>query len=639
MATKIGFKAQPLIDSGGVDWLSVGRDVVKTLTDQEKAREETRQKGEQAYRDEIKRLGSVELGKDALANQWIMNTVDSITGTAGIDQKLWKSGALSTKDYLRNKANRKNGTDLVLQSYNTYNKNYNEVMDGIANGTLAKEKMLFLRAQAESMFDFEKTGVIVNPETSEVSVAKKDLVDGVYVMSENPNEFLNASELLQASSALYTAFDADKAASDLAKDVAQTVLRNMGGTDIEQAYKALYNAPKGTQEKLNQARKDQIRAILNSEDAGAFLTDYLNEGFSFTKDSDEAATKNGEMSKMILLNQDGSTSLTEEQLNYAVDKFDGILEAYLPKKQKAPLPKKKTQSEINYANQVRTFSDYGKTILDIITSTDEKDISAGLGIFKEFGIDIRRGKKFKDRIEFEMFNPRTKEYEKETVQFVENDPRGTVERMLKKTLGRTSKIDIGKILDTMGVDVFKDAVISSTEGMYSPEEIKEVLEIDSPENVMQHPITPYMPNGDANMVTTDSMIKLVENDEYEEEDLPKYIKGILVQQGLDDDIMIEIGEAGKTIGFLGRLQGATPDERFAVIKKNNKEIERINLTDIEKDFRDEIERITKQSQREGTFYEGDDSISEKQYANFQEYKVDFPEGTLAEFKIYKESQN
>ena len=334
MATKIGFKAQPLIDSGGVDWLSVGRDVVKTLTDQEIAREKTRQKGEQAYRDEIKRLGSVELGKDALANQWIMNTVDSITGTAGIDQKLWKSGALSTKDYLRNKANRKNGTDLVLQSYNTYNKNYNEVMDGIANGTLAKEKMLFLRAQAESMFDFEKTGVIVNPETSEVSVAKKDLVDGVYVMSDNPNEFLNASELLQASSALYTAFDADKAASDLAKDVAQTVLRTVGGTDIEQAYKALYDSPKGTQEKLNQARKDQIRAILNSEDAGAFLTDYLNEGFSFTKDSDEAATKNKEMSKMILLNQDGSTSLTEEQMNYAVDKFDGILEAYLPKKQK-----------------------------------------------------------------------------------------------------------------------------------------------------------------------------------------------------------------------------------------------------------------------------------------------------------------
>ena len=34
MATKIGFKAKPLIDSGGVDWLSVTKDVVKTLTEQ-----------------------------------------------------------------------------------------------------------------------------------------------------------------------------------------------------------------------------------------------------------------------------------------------------------------------------------------------------------------------------------------------------------------------------------------------------------------------------------------------------------------------------------------------------------------------------------------------------------------------------
>ena len=212
-------------------------------------------------------------------------------------------------------------------------------------------------------------------------------------MSENPNEFLNASELLQASSALYTAFDADKAASDLAKDVAQTVLRNMGCTDIEQAYKALYNAPKGTQEKLNQARKDQIRAILNSEDAGAFLTDYLNEGFSFTKDSDEAATKNGEMSKMILLNQDGSTSLTEEQLNYAVDKFDGILEAYLPKKQKAPLPEKKSDREKLRRGQVESAVDniaklwYGTTQEIDAASKFLKGIIPNL-----VGIDVQENK-------------------------------------------------------------------------------------------------------------------------------------------------------------------------------------------------------------------------------------------------------
>ena len=447
MATKIGFKAQPLIDSGGVDWLSVGRDVVKTLTDQEKAREETRQKGEQAYREEIKRLGSVELGKDALANQWIMNTVDSITGTAGIDQKLWKSGALSTKDYLRNKANRKNGTDLVIQSYNTYNKNYNEVMDGIANGTLAKEKMLFLRAQAESMFDFEKTGVIVNPETSEVSVAKKDLVDGVYVMSENPNEFLNASELLQASSALYTAFDADKAASDLAKDVAQTVLRTVGGTDIEQAYKALYNAPKGTQAKLDQARKDQIRAILNSEDAGAFLTDYLNEGFSFTKDSDEAATKNNEMSKMILLNQDGSTSLTEEQLNYAVDKFDGILEAYLPKKQKF---KTDTEGDIIRKTTGKTDQDTVTLLAQLQSGQTEQDrkIAATNLAGLEKNSNIVKIVEFQDKLEITRQNSKGERVTEDIIK-----PSSTTEFVKGASTMLTDIKDLNKALRQSGITI------------------------------------------------------------------------------------------------------------------------------------------------------------------------------------------
>ena len=447
MATKIGFKAQPLIDSGGVDWLSVGRDVVKTLTDQEKAREKTRQKGEQAYRDEIKRLGSVELGKDALANQWIMNTVDSITGTAGIDQKLWKSGALSTKDYLRNKANRKNGTDLVLQSYNTYNKNYNEVMDGIANGTLAKEKMLFLRAQAESMFDFEKTGVIVNPETSEVSVAKKDLVDGVYVMSENPNEFLNASELLQASSALYTAFDADKAASDLAKNVAQTVLRAVGGTDIEQAYKALYNAPKGTQAKLEQARKDQVRAILNSEDAGAFLTDYLNEGFSFTKDSDEAATKNGEMSKMVLLNQDGSTSLTKEQLNYAVDKFDGILEAYLPKKQKF---KTDTEGDISRKTTGKTDQNTVTLLAQLQSGQKEQDrkIAATNLAGLEKNSNIVKIVEFQDRLEITRQNTKGERVTEDIIK-----PSSTTEFVKGASTMLTDIKDLNKALRQSGITI------------------------------------------------------------------------------------------------------------------------------------------------------------------------------------------
>tara|TARA_R110001632_G_scaffold53118_1_gene131143 strand:- start:2019 stop:3701 length:1683 start_codon:yes stop_codon:yes gene_type:complete len=241
---------------------------------------------------------------------------------------------------MRNRANRTQGTDLVLSAYKTYNKNYDAVMEGINDKSLAGEKMLFLKAQAESMFDFGKTGLYINPLNSEINVAKKQLVDGAYVMSDNPNEFLNASELMQAASAMYNGFDANTAAASLAESVGQRLIRDGFGNTIESAYMAVTGADNDTKSKIKQARLDQVRGILNNEDAGAYLTDTLNEGFSFTKDADEAATKNKVMSKMILLNQDGSTTLSKEQMDYAVDKFDTLLEVYLPKEKKAPLAPK-----------------------------------------------------------------------------------------------------------------------------------------------------------------------------------------------------------------------------------------------------------------------------------------------------------
>tara|TARA_R110001592_G_scaffold211857_1_gene463913 strand:+ start:2926 stop:4698 length:1773 start_codon:yes stop_codon:yes gene_type:complete len=346
MATKIGFKAKPLIDSGGVDWVSVTKDVVNTLTEQEEAREATRVKGQADYAADVKKMVETPLGKDAEANEWLTNGITSITGSAGMDNRLWRSGALSTKDYMRNRANRTQGTDLVLSAYKTYNKNYDAVMEGIDDGSLAKDKMLFLKAQAESMFDFGKTGLYINPLNSEINVAKKELVDGAYVMSDNPNEFLNASELMQAASAMYKGFDANKAAATLAEGVAKTILRTVGGTDIIEAYRAVEGLGSDEQKKLNEARLLQVKAILNDEAAGAYLTDTLQEGFSFTKDADEAATKNGVMSKMILLNQDGSTSLSKKQMEYAVDKFDDLLEVYLPKTRKEKIVKESDKKTI-----------------------------------------------------------------------------------------------------------------------------------------------------------------------------------------------------------------------------------------------------------------------------------------------------
>lgn len=355
MATKIGYN--PQLANTGIDWVTVGTDVANTLKLQEEAREKTRVEAKAALQKEIKDLAATELGKDAQANQWIMNGVDAITSTALIDQKLWQSGALSTKDYTRNRANRKNGTELVLQAFNTFNKDYDAVMEGINSGELSS-KTLDLRAQVESLFDFGKTGIYINPNDGEVNVAKKDLVDGVYRMSDNPDEFLNASELMQAATAKFQRFKAKEEAAALAESVAQNVLRTVGGTSIQEAYLAL-DGDEATQKKLNDARLDQVKSILTNEKAGSFLADYLKEGYSFTRNKDEADAD----PKKILINQDGSTNFEDskhgkEQYDYAVKKFDELLETYLPKKKQF-----KTETEGDIGRKTT-----GKSSGQIVTS-------------------------------------------------------------------------------------------------------------------------------------------------------------------------------------------------------------------------------------------------------------------------------
>ena len=212
-------------------------------------------------------------------------------------------------------------------------------------------------------------------------------------MSDNPNEFLNASELMQAASAMYKGFDANKAAATLAESVGQRLIRDGFGNTIESAYMAVTGADNDTKNKIKQARLDQVRGILNDEAAGAYLTDTLKEGFSFTKDADEAATKNGVMSKMILLNQDGSTKLSEKQMEYAVDKFDTLLEVFLPKEKKAPLPEKKSDSEKRRIGQVESAVDniaklwYGTTQEIDAASKFLKGIIPNL-----VGIDVQENK-------------------------------------------------------------------------------------------------------------------------------------------------------------------------------------------------------------------------------------------------------
>ena len=145
----------------------------------------------------------------------------------------------------------------------------------------------------------------------------------------------------------------------MADAVAQRLIRDIGGETIEGAYQAVSKLPTAEQDKLDAARKLQIQAVLTDDKAGSFLVDTLNKTlepgkgpYSFTKNKDEADRDEYK----ILMNQDGSNNFTtkngKKQMKLAVEKFDVMLEGFLPAKRTAPLPKAPKTPQLSSGERV-----------------------------------------------------------------------------------------------------------------------------------------------------------------------------------------------------------------------------------------------------------------------------------------------
>ena len=632
-----------------INWASIGSGISDMLLEEKNARETKKKAIDDASREFSKVLTEAEGSAHTGINQFFLDGANSIQEVRLMQDRLLRSGQLRLKDYNVQRQNAVDGTNEMLSLVKSYDTKYKEKMNRLQQGVSAAQEQ-YLMEQIEGFSNFQNHQLYVNPTNGQFSVGKTvPGKGGINELSKNPNDFSTMQALRNRLNIKIDKYDWNKNVQQGVDNLAKIVLaKNASGVKTKE------DARQSTEYKDSKA--NWIKSMMtDSTEVGSMLTDWIG-GYGFTQDKSE---RDADDSKILLVpdpRQKSSGNLVpdltdaqetavrerlEQEFESRVDRIETAMPTFRPNEEK--------QSTKNYNRSVKNFADFGKTLVEGITTTNVKDAESSLGVLSDYGLNFRKTKKTKDGLTFEIFDNNTKEYKSVDVNFKKDDLYGTVERTLQKILGRNSKVDIDDIMDSMGGrEFFKDKEISDIEALFAPKEIREVLEIDSPENIMQDPINPFNSiTGKINLVSTDDMIQVVENNEYEEEDLPKYIKGILVQQGLDGDIKIEIDEAGKPVGSVGRLFGVEAEERFAVIKKNGKEIEKIKLKDIEKNFRDEIERITKQSIREGTFYEGDDSVSEtqnntapkKQYANLKEFIVDFPGATLTQFKEYNESQN
>jgi hypothetical protein len=520
MATKIGF--DPSLATPGVDWSVVTTSVIKGLNDLEARRDKARKDVDTKTREEVDVLRNVEMGKDAQVNEFVMNAREQLTETSLMDKRLWENGILSTKDFLRNNNNRTTGTASLINSFKTYNADYDRIVKGVEDKTLSRIT-LNRKAQVEKLFDMRTHAFVVNPTTGEPNIVKRD-ANGA--PSSDPNDIVNSSVVDFLSTADVKYFNAQTTAKGIVDSLGQRLIRDGLGKTTKGAYLALDSAGEAAKAQLKSAREEAIDVALMGSNMASFLVD--SGDYDTTTNKDEA-DKND---KLILENPDGTFEYDEKQKTEAKLRFENLLESMIPRSEEAALPKTPSATERKAASNLAVNTDLATTLVDIITGNDPAKVQADLGILPEYDLGTRGVRKTPQGINLELYNPKTKKFEDTPIIFTDRtDVRGAVKRSLQKLLGR--RVNVEQILDNLPEGIFEGKTISDVEALYKAPEIVNIEDVDNNLNVIADP-TVMQDITNPTFISIDDLITKIEDEDVEEEDYAKTIKEILKKQGLTD---------------------------------------------------------------------------------------------------------
>jgi hypothetical protein len=324
------------------------------------------------------------MGKDAQVNEFVMNAREQLTETSLMDKRLWENGILSTKDFLRNNNNRTTGTASLINSFKTYNADYDRIVKGVEDKTLSRIT-LNRKAQVEKLFDMRTHAFVVNPTTGEPNIVKRD-ANGA--PSSDPNDIVNSSVVDFLSTADVKYFNAQTTAKGIVDSLGQRLIRDGLGKTTKGAYLALDSAGEAAKAQLKSAREEAIDVALMGSNMASFLVD--SGDYDTTTNKDEA-DKND---KLILENPDGTFEYDEKQKTEAKLRFDRLLESMIPRSEEK---EKISETKTTKLGKVKAQT----TILSKIQSgtKEERIIGASniAGLAKNK--NIVRITEYKDRLE------------------------------------------------------------------------------------------------------------------------------------------------------------------------------------------------------------------------------------------------
>jgi len=272
-------------------------------------------------------------------------------------------------------------------------------------------------------------------------------------------------------------------------------------------------------------------------------------------------------------------------------KFDSMVDVKETARQEFA-PQRPTSTDKTYARTLRKNADLARDITDVLTNPNTQDVQAGLGILREYGLNIRGSAKTPTGLNFEVYNKNTKKYEDVPVIIDKQDVRGSVERVLQKLLGRD--VDVNEVMNQLPDNFFEGKNITDIEALFAPEEVVEIKEIDSRKNVMMDPLNENL--SEPKPVTVDSQIKKLEDGTIDEqEEVTTVLSEVLKQQGIDDvDVQFTTSKTGQ--GRRGR-QVTTVDINSKYFEQPYK----VLLSDFENEIRTIIQDITNKRKSQMTF--------------------------------------
>jgi hypothetical protein len=293
-----------------INWAEVGKNFSDMLAEEARVREEKKSAIDEATREAQRKINETPQGQNETLSDFALDFAADAQEVMLIQERLLKSGRLKPRDYTVMRQNLVDGTDQAFSVLQTYQDEFARKMEMRNNGETQYLDQWQME-NAESFGNFNRSKLVINPETGQVSVA---FMDENGKIPTDPTKFRAVSSLRNSIGMDFMKYDLDKNTADFVKSQGnwQQITRSIGSASAKGIIQIMSDPMKKTiteQELIdlgitdpliqqgvlnyyNEAENIFINSQLNDDyNTSSILTDFGQAGYTFTYDPKQQGDK------------------------------------------------------------------------------------------------------------------------------------------------------------------------------------------------------------------------------------------------------------------------------------------------------------------------------------------------------------